>query len=41
MKRKLMLALLALPLLGALGGCVVYAGDGGYYHHPHYWHDRW
>ncbi len=29
MKRMLMLALLALPLLGALGGCVVYEGGGG------------
>jgi hypothetical protein len=37
MKRMLMLALLALPLLTSLGGCIVY-GDGGYYH-P-YWHDR-
>jgi hypothetical protein len=38
MTRKLVLAVLALPLLlSALGGCVVYEG-GGYYHH-HYWHD--
>jgi hypothetical protein len=37
MKRKLIVALLALPLLcGALSGCVVYGGGGGYYHHP-YW----
>jgi hypothetical protein len=34
MKRKLMLLVLALPLLG---GCVVY-GDDGY--RGHYWHDR-
>ena len=42
MKRKLMLALFALPVLVAsLGGCVVYpASGGGYYGHPHYWHDR-
>ena len=42
MKRALMLALLVLPLLGTLGGCVVYPA-GGYYGHPHYWHerDRW
>ncbi len=39
MKRKLMLALVALPLLSALGGCVIYPA-GGYYGHPHYWHDR-
>lgn len=42
MKRTLILTLLGLPLLcGALSGCVVY--DGGYYHHPYYWHDhdRW
>lgn len=38
MKRSLMLAVLVLPLLGALGGCVVY--PAGYYGHPHYWHDR-
>jgi hypothetical protein len=38
MTRKLVLAVLAVPLLlGTLGGCVVYEG-GGYYHH-HYWHD--
>jgi hypothetical protein len=37
MKRMLMLAVLALPLLGSLGGCVVY--DGGGYHH-HYWYYR-
>ena len=40
MKRKLMLVLLALPLLSVLGGCVVYPAGGGYYGHPHYWHDR-
>lgn len=43
MKRKLMLALLALPVLAAsLGGCIVYpeGGGGGYYGHPHHWHDR-
>jgi hypothetical protein len=34
MKRKLMLVLLALPLLG---GCIVYP-DG--YHRGYYWHDR-
>lgn len=33
MKRTLMLALLALPLLTSLGGCIVYADRGGYYHH--------
>lgn len=38
MKRLLMLTLLALPLLAALGGCVVYDEHGGYYHHPYYWH---
>lgn len=37
MKRSLILAILALPLL--CGGCIVY--DDGYYHHPHYWHDRY
>jgi hypothetical protein len=37
MIRKLVLATFALPLLlSALGGCVVYERDGGYYHH-HYW----
>jgi len=43
MKRKLMLALFALPVLAvSLGGCIVYpaGGGGGYYGHPHYWHDR-
>lgn len=41
MIRKLMLAVLVLPLVaGTLGGCVVYTG-GGYYGHPYYWHDRW
>ena len=36
MTRKLVLAVLALPLLlSTLGGCVVY--EGGYHHH--YWHD--
>lgn len=41
MVRRLMLALIALPLIaGTLGGCVVYT-DGGYYGHRHYWHDRW
>jgi hypothetical protein len=40
MNRKLILALIALPLLlSTLGGCVVYERDGGYYHH--YWHDRY
>jgi hypothetical protein len=39
MKRTLILALLALPLL--CSGCIIYDRDGGYYHHPHYWHDRW
>jgi hypothetical protein len=38
MKHKLMLMLLALPLLSGLGGCIVY--DDGYYHRGHYWHDR-
>jgi hypothetical protein len=38
MKRKLMLMLLALPLLSGLGGCIVY--DDGHYHRGHYWHDR-
>jgi hypothetical protein len=39
MTRKLLLAVIALPLLlSALSGCVVYEHDGGYYHH-HYWHD--
>jgi hypothetical protein len=37
MKRLLMLLLVALPLAGALGGCVVY-DEHGYYHHPYYWH---
>ena len=37
MTRKLILAVLALPLLLSALGCVVYE-DGGYYHH-HYWHD--
>jgi len=36
MKRMLMLTVLALPLLGALGGCVVYEGGGGYHHHWYY-----
>jgi hypothetical protein len=40
MKRKLMLALFALPVLAlSLGGCII-EGDGGHYGHPHYWHDR-
>jgi hypothetical protein len=40
MKRTLILALLTLPLL--CSGCIIYDRDGGgYYHHPHYWHDRW
>ena len=37
MKRMLMLALLAIPLMGSLSGCVVY--EGGYHHHP-YWYYR-
>jgi hypothetical protein len=40
MKRTLLLALLAMPLLTALGGCIVYDERGGYYHHRSYWHDR-
>lgn len=41
MKRKLMLALFALPVLAvSVGGCIVYPAGGGYYGHPHYWHDR-
>ena len=43
MKRKLMLALFALPILAvSLGACIIYpvGGGGGYYGHPHYWHDR-
>jgi hypothetical protein len=36
MKRMLMLALVALPLISALGGCVVYDEHGGYWHH-HGW----
>ena len=43
MKRSLFLALVALPLLGLLGGCVVVpVGDDGWHHH-HEWreHDRW
>jgi hypothetical protein len=39
MYRKLVLALVALPMLAALSGCVVYA-EPPYYHH-HYWHDRY
>ncbi len=40
MRRKVMYALFALPVLAAaLGGCVIYPA-GGYYGHPHYWHDR-
>ncbi len=38
MKRLLMLALIVLPLAASLGGCIIY--EGGYYHHPYYWHDR-
>lgn len=37
MKRMLMLALLALPLLGSLGGCIVYDDGGGYHHHHWYY----
>ena len=38
MTRKLVLAVLAVPLLlSTLGGCVIYDRDGGYHHH--YWHD--
>jgi len=41
MKRKLMLALFALPVLAvSLGGCIIERDGGGYYGHPHYWHDR-
>ena len=41
MIRKLIFAAFALPLISAmLSGCVVYEG-GGYYHHPHYFHDRY
>jgi len=41
MIRKLLFAAFALPLISAmLSGCVVYE-DGGYYHHPHYFHDRY
>jgi hypothetical protein len=38
MKRQLMLALLVLPLLSALGGCIVY--DDGFYHRGHEGRDR-
>jgi hypothetical protein len=38
MKHSLKLALLVLPFLSVLGGCVVYADDG--YRHHHYWHDH-
>lgn len=42
MKRQMMLILLVLPLLSALGGCLVY--DEGYYHrgywHGHEWRDH-
>ena len=38
MKRKLMLMLLTLPLLSALGGCIVY--DDGYYYRGHEWRDH-
>jgi hypothetical protein len=47
MKRKLMLALFALPVLAvSLGGCIIEERGGGgygggYYGHPHYYHDRW
>jgi hypothetical protein len=42
MKRKLLLALFALPILAlSLGGCIVYPVGGGYYGHAHYWHDRY
>jgi hypothetical protein len=43
MKRTLILALLALPLLGLIGGCVIVPGDGDGYRHHHEWrdHDRW
>ncbi len=40
MKRRLMLALFALPLVAALSGCVFYEEGGGYCHHHHYWRDR-
>jgi hypothetical protein len=42
MKRKLMLVLFALPVLAvSLGGCIIEERGGGYYGHPHYYHDRW
>ena len=41
MKRKLMLVLFTLPVLAvSLGGCII-EERGGYYGHPHYYHDRW
>jgi hypothetical protein len=40
MKRKILRAMLMLPLLAVLSGCIVY--DRGYDRwHPHYFHDRW
>ena len=42
MKRKLVLLLLALPVVAvSLGGCIIEERGGGYYGHPHYYHDRW
>jgi hypothetical protein len=48
MKRKLLFALFALPVLAvSLGGCIIEEPRGGYYGgyygHPHYYHDhdRW
>jgi len=33
MKRTLLLALIALPLLTSLGGCIIYDERGGYHRH--------
>ena len=37
MERLLTLAILALPLLATLSGCIVYDEHGGGYYHHYYW----
>ena len=39
MKRSLILALLALPLIGLISGCVIVPGDDDWHHH-HEWRDH-
>jgi hypothetical protein len=38
MKRQILRAIVMLPVIAVLSGCIVYDGRGGW--HPHYFHER-